>query len=379
MSIFPGSERLRYLIPFGQPHEVIDYLRDLAHRHEDAVVLFGDDGEKFGTWPDTKDHCYRDRWLARFFDALTENQDWIHMTTPSEAIDNVEPLGKVYLPTCSYREMTEWALPPGMQNEYYDTAHGMQHDDRWDSLKRFVRGGYWRNFKIRYPETDEMYSRMMQVSSRLQRAIDDGKVGPEIEEARRELYRGQCNCSYWHGAFGGIYLPHLRNAVYEHLIKAENLLDRVVGRSGNWIEAKAEDLNFDGRQEVQIANDRVIGLISPALGGHLYELDVRSIQHNLLATMTRGPEAYHRKVLAGANQGDDNCASIHDRVVFKQEGLDQLVRYDNYRRKCLVDHFFDADVSLEQVAAGLATQHGDFVQGVYDARVRRNPDRVRFN
>ena len=378
MSIFPGSERLRYLIPFGQPHETIDYLRDLAHKYDDAVVLFGDDGEKFGTWPETKEHCYRDGWLRWFFDALTENQDWIHMTTPSEAIDNVEPLGKIYLPTCSYREMTEWALPADLQNEYYDTAHDMESDHRWDSLRRFVRGGYWRNFKIRYPETDEMYSRMMQVSSRLQRAIDDGKVGPEIEEARRELYRGQCNCSYWHGAFGGIYLPHLRNAVYKHLIKAENLLDRVVGRSGNWIEAKAEDLNFDGRQEVQIANDRVIGLISPALGGHLYELDVRSIQHNLLATMTRGPEAYHRKVLAGANQGGQDCASIHERVVFKQEGLDQLVQYDNHRRKCLVDHFFDADVSLEQVAAGTAPQHGDFVDGVYDARVRRNPDRVQI-
>ena len=376
MSIFPGSERLRYLIPFGQPHETIDYLRRLAERHDNSVVLFGDDGEKFGTWPDTKDHCYRDRWLHRFFDGLAENQDWIHMTTPSEAIDNVQPLGKVYLPTCSYREMTEWALPADLQNEYYDIAHDMEHDHRWSSLQRFVRGGFWRNFKIRYPETDDMYSRMMQVSARLQHAIDDGKVGPGIEDARRELYRGQCNCSYWHGAFGGIYLPHLRNAVYRHLIRAENLLDRIAGRPDKWIEAKVEDLNFDGRQEVQVANDRVIGTIAPAIGGHLYELDVRSIEHNLLATMTRKPEAYHRKVLAGANQGDDDCASIHDRVVFKQEGLDQRVQYDTYRRKCLVDLFFDADASLEHVAAGTATQHGDFAEGVYDARVRRNPDRV---
>ncbi|NLS95755.1 MAG: DUF1926 domain-containing protein [Planctomycetaceae bacterium] len=376
MSIFPGSERLRYLIPFGQPHETIAYLRDLAERHDDAVVLFGDDGEKFGTWPDTKKHCYSDGWLRRFFDALAENRDWIHMTTPSEAIDNVEPLGKIYLPTCSYREMTEWALPPDLQNEYYDVAHKMERDDRWTSLKRFVRGGYWRNFKVRYPETDEMYSRMMQVSARLQRAIDDGRVGPAIEEARRELYRGQCNCSYWHGAFGGIYLPHLRNAVYEHLIAADNLLDRISGRSGAWIEAKAEDLNFDGRQEVQVANDRLIGIIAPAMGGHLCELDVRSIRHNLLATLTRGPEAYHRKILAGANGGNGDCASIHDRVVFKQEGLDRLIQYDSYRRKSLVDLFFNPDATLEQVAVGQAAQLGDFAEGVYDARVRRNPGRV---
>jgi alpha-amylase len=92
--------------------------------------------------------------------------------------------------------------------------------------------------------------------------------------------------------------------------------------------------------------------------------------------MTRSPEAYHRKVLAGANQVGGDCASIHDRVVFKQEGLDRLVQNDSYRRKSLVDLFFDADVSLEQVAAGKAVQHGDFAEGVYDARVRRNPDRV---
>jgi len=371
MSIFPGSERLRYLIPFGQPHETIDYLRGLAEQHDNPVVLFGDDGEKFGTWPDTKDHCYRDGWLRRFFDGLAENQDWIHMTTPSEAVDNVEPLGKVYLPDCSYREMTEWALPAELQLQYDDVSHEMEHDHRWPSLKRFVRGGFWRNFKVRYPDSDDMYSRMMQVSSRLQRAIDDGKVGPQIEDARRELYRGQCNCSYWHGAFGGIYLPHLRNAVFEHLIKADNLLDDVFGHGGNWIEAKVEDLNFDGRQEVEVANDRLVALIAPATGGHLYELDLRSIHHNLLATLTRGPEAYHRKVLAGANQGDNDCASIHDRVVFKQEGLDQMVQYDDHRRKSLIDLFFDADASLDAVAAG-----GDFVHGVFDAKVRRNPDRV---
>ncbi len=49
-----------------------------------------------------------------------------------------------------------------------------------------------------------------------------GNSADLLERARAELYRGQCNCAYWHGAFGGIYLPHLRNAVYNHLIAAEN-------------------------------------------------------------------------------------------------------------------------------------------------------------
>jgi alpha-amylase len=380
MSIYPGSERLRYLIPFGQVHETVDYLRSIAEDHPSAVVVFGDDGEKFGTWPETRKHVYDDGWLTRFFEALAENGDWLETTTLAEAFDHVRPEGKIYLPDSSYREMTEWALPAERQTEYDRLSHEMQQDPRWPALKRFVRGGFWRNFRVKYSESNEMYCRMMSVSGRLQQAVEDGAVGELVDEARQELYRGQCNCGYWHGAFGGVYLPHLRNAVFQHLIAADNLLDRLREdrRPQAWIEAKAEDLNFDGRQEIQLANDKLVALVAPAGGGHLYELDVRPICHNLLATLTRRPEAYHRKVLGGSNQGDDSCASIHDRVVFKQEGLDQRLQYDSYPRKSLVDMFYEPDVTLEAVAGGQATPRGDFLGGDYEARLRRNPDRVQI-
>ena len=376
MSIFPGSERLRYLIPFGQPQETIDYLARIADEHPDSVVVFGDDGEKFGTWPETHRHCYQDRWLERFFDVLRDNQGWIQVTTLAESVDHVLPLGKIYLPDGSYREMTEWALPTDQQVEYGRVSHEMEQDHRWPVLKRFVRGGFWRNFKVKYSEADEMYCRMMGVSRRLAQAEEAGASGELIEQARSELYRGQCNCGYWHGAFGGIYLPHLRNAVYQRLIAADNLLDQAAGRAEPWVESKAEDFNFDARPEVQLANDKLMALIAPDRGGQIYELDVRSICHNLLATLTRRPEPYHRKVLAGANPSGNHCASIHDRVVFKQEGLDQRIQYDTYPRKSLVDLFYENDATLSAVASGQAPQRGDFVQAVYEARLRRNPDRI---
>jgi alpha-amylase len=103
---------------------------------------------------------------------------------------------------------------------------------------------------------------------------------------------------------------------------------------------------------------------------------VRPICHNLLATLTRHPEAYHRKVLAGASQSDGAAASIHDRVVFKQAGLDEKLQYDVYPRKSLIDHFYSPDATREAVERGQTTELGDFVGGVYDARVRRNPDRI---
>jgi alpha-amylase len=376
LKVFPGSERLRYLIPFGAPHETIDHLRWVAEQHPGAIAVFGDDGEKFGTWPETKQHVYDNGWLRQFFDALTENREWINTTTLAEAVASTPAAGKVYIPDGSYREMTEWSLPVEQQVEYDNITHEMQSDPRWQRLSRFVRGGFWRNFKVKYPEADEMYSRMMMVSRRLEEAETAGITGDTIEWARRELYRGQCNCAYWHGAFGGIYLPHLRNAVYNHLIAADNLLDQATRKPAAWVEATFEDYNFDGNQEVRLASESVVCLLAPLSGGHLYELDVRSICHNLLATITRRPESYHRKVLAGTDAAGGEVASIHDRVVFKQEGLDQCLQYDKHPRKSLVDHFYDDSATLGEVVLGEAAERGDFAVAGFETKVRRSADRV---
>lgn len=233
---------------------------------------------------------------------------------------------------------------------------------------------------------------MMMVSGRLQSLVE-GNGSPSgtpdryaaageriinqelVEQARRALYRGQCNCSYWHGAFGGVYLPHLRNAVYAQLIAADNLLDRATGRTEPWVSIAADDFNLDGRQEVQLASNRLLALLAPARGGHLYELDVRSICHNLLATLTRRPEAYHRKVLAGT-EGFNDVAGVSDKVIFKQAGLDSRLQYDAYPRKSLVDHFYDPQVSLAALARGEATERGDFLTRQYEARLHRSPNRM---
>jgi alpha-amylase len=266
-------------------------------------------------------------------------------------------------------------LPAEQLADYAQVRRELEHDPRWPRIARFVRGGFWRNFKVKYPETNEMYTRMMLVSRRLQSSADAGLRGPLVDQARTALYRSQCNCAYWHGAFGGVYLPHLRNAVYKELIAADNLLDRAAGRGEPWVEATAEDYNFDGRQEVLLAGNRLMAFIAPSRGGLLYELDVRSICHNLLATFTRRPEAYHRKVLGGAD-GRNDVAGVSDRVIFKQAGLDSHLQYDSYPRKSLLDHFYDPDASLAAVARGEAPERGDFLSRTYEARLRRNPNRI---
>jgi alpha-amylase len=381
--VLPASERLRYTIPFAEPDVTIEYLRGIAERTPGAVAVFADDGEKFGSWPHTKQHVYGDRWLRRFFEALVAHREWLVISRLADVIDNTSPLANIYLPDTSYREMTEWSLPVPRQLELQALAHQLQGEGRWDLVKGWIRGGLWRNYRARYSEASELYARMMYVSNKLHSAAPSSapprrgsRAGERWLAARNELYRGQCNCAYWHGAFGGIYLPHLRHAIYGHLIAADNLLDRAAHGEDAWVEAKAADFDFDSRQEIRLANDQLVAWIDPAAGGRLYELDARQWNHNLLATMQRRPEAYHQKILAGDTQHADAAASIHDRVVCKQPGLDQRLQYDVRPPKSLVDHFWPIETALADVRAGRAIELGDFADGIYQAKIRRSARRI---
>lgn len=390
LSVLPGSERLRYLIPFQDPADTIEHLRDIANRFEDPIVVFGDDGEKFGSWPDTHKHVYEDRWLIRFLDALRENESWLHVTTPSETLDHVKPLGKCYLPDCSYREMTEWALPAEPQKELHRLAHQERHGDTdWDKLMSYTSGGFWRNFRVKYPESNEMYARAIEISTRVAELDADTTLTDDkrttLEAARKCLYRAQCNCSFWHGAFGGLYLPHLRNAVYANLIEADGLLESITRTEDRWVDVVIGDLNLDARQEVRLSNQRLLAMFSPACGGHMYELDLRTCQTNLLSTLNRRPEAYHERIFAHAERLRDASArgvdleedvgSIHDLVRFKQPDLDRKIAYDKWPRKSLVDHFMRHDTTFEEFHRGEGVL-GDFATSTYEASVRRSDSEI---
>lgn len=381
--VFPGSERLRYLIPFSKPEQCIDYLKEVASQCEDAVILFGDDGEKFGSWPETFKHVYEDGWLRSFLDMLRANVSWLRISTPADVLDHVAPIGRCYLPDASYREMTEWVLPPAAQKEFVSLTKMNKDDLDWQRLVRFTRGGFWRNFRTRYPESHEMYSRMIDVSNRLaalqtSESLDDDQR-ELLEDARIHLYRGQCNCAYWHGAFGGLYLPHLRNAIYEELIEADTILERITRDPGPWVDVGVADYNLDARQEVKLSNHRLVAWLSPAMGGHLYELDVRASGVNLLATLNRRPEPYHQRIIDFAKDAESpdeaDLASISKDVKFKQPDLDKKIVYDKWPRKCLVDHFLHPQMSLEEFRRGDGVI-GDFATGVYEASIRKGDQKI---
>jgi alpha-amylase len=227
---------------------------------------------------------------------------------------------------------------------------------------------------------------MLAVSDRVDEAIRRNGPGGdreiELQLARRELYRAQCNCAYWHGLFGGIYLSHLRDAVHRHLLVAEAFADGALGAPApSWAGARAttpavlvdeRDLDADLRPEVALRSGALEVQVRPHDGGAVESIAYRPKTFLLTNVLTRREEGYHARLRAflarGAEHGGDGPVSIHDLVEVKEAGLDRFLIYDDRPRHSFVDHFLRTDDGDEALTAMSRNQHrelGDFVRGAY--------------
>ncbi len=372
LKVFPGSERLRYLIPFHPVEETLAFLDSLKQRDADPLAIMGDDGEKFGVWPGTFESVYEKGWLSDFFTALRENLDWIDIQLFSEILDSHPPLGRIYLPTSSYMEMAEWSLLPGALEDFRVLKEELRKAHLEEKAKPFLSGGFWRNFFSKYPESNRMHKKMLAVSEKIHHLPE----GNSKEQALDELWQGQCNDAYWHGIFGGLYLPHLRSSIYEHLIRAEDLADRVLHpEAGSWIEASCSDTDKNGENEIVLRSDRYTVTVDPARGGTIIGLDFKPSAFNLQDTLTRAPEAYHQEILNASTLSEDEngVKTIHERCVAKEKGLADQIIYDPYPRDSWIDHFLDPNETIEAFRTGRYRELGDFVRGRFSYTLSDRP------
>jgi alpha-amylase len=366
IKVFPGSEKLRYLIPFRPVEETLAFLQEVRESSERPLAIMGDDGEKFGVWPGTYHSVYEEGWLRRFFGALEQNQDWIETRLFSETIAAQPPLGRIYLPTSSYMEMGEWSMIYDASEEFRVLKQKLKDLGMEEISRPFLSGGFWRNFFSKYPESNLMHKKMLFVSEKIHH-LPEGRTK---ESALNELWKGQCNDAYWHGVFGGLYLPHLRSSIYEHLIRAETIADQALHEGEqSWIQALSLDLDKDGNREEILSTESYTLVAAPQQGGTIMELDFKPRSFNLQDTFTRVPEFYHKEIVDAptSHQEEGEATSIHDRIVAKEEGLAEQIVYDPYPRRSLIDHFLGLNESLESFRTCRHLERGDFVQGAYQA------------
>ena len=363
LTVFPISQKLRYLIPFQDVNVCIDYFKQLANENKDIVVVMADDGEKFGMWPGTNKHVYDDGWLDKFLTALEENSDIVETATFSEVLDTMKPSGRIYLPTNSYFEMAEWTLPSTVQNDFDNFVKQNEHNVQ---VKPFIRGGFWRNFLNKYDESNNMHKKMIRLSNK----IFNKKV-PFDSDMQKALYAGQCNCAYWHGVFGGLYLPHLRNAIYSSLLEAENLYNKKFRVKNSWTK---DDFDCDTTDEFLYESVKQDIYVDEQNGGSIFEFDILNKRYNFLNILTRRYEGYHKKLKEAIENNkvtdSQELTSIHtDAVRVKEIGLENHLVYDWYRKASLLDHFFNNDTKYDQLYGMRFREEGDFVLGKYDAKI----------
>jgi 4-alpha-glucanotransferase len=345
--LFAGSQRLRYVIPWSNVEDAIAELRKIAGeaRRDDALIVLGDDGEKFGAWPTTYEHIWAKGWMDRFFSELERASDWLEMITPGEYARRFPARGLAYLPTASYAEMMEWAMPADASAGYERALRRAESSGHGD-LVQYMRGGFWRYFLAKYPEANAMHKRGLRVGARLEEA--------DSAEARDALWRGQCNCPYWHGVFGGLYLRHIRAANLANLVRAERTVDEARGAAG--VRVEQGDFDFDGHDELLVQTPDVSLLLHPALGGMASEFDLRRRDRALLDVITRRREAYHEALIEGtAVDASTDVSNIHGAVRLKEYGLAEGLVFDAYRRGGLQEWIVDDAATPADLEAARAT------------------------
>lgn len=347
VALFPIDQRLRYLVPFHSTDEVASYLLSLraaGHR----LAILADDGEKFGGWPGTRDRVYGGGWLDAFLemlDGLAERGEVV-LSSFAEALERVPSGGLAYLPAASYREMETWSLPTdaAIRLEHLEQELGAERVAGADGA--LIRGGHWRNFQVKYAESNRLHKKMLALTTLCRERGDP-------PDARRAVGRGQCNDAYWHGVFGGLYLPVLRQGVWRELARAEGLL-----RDGESLGYAIRDLDFDGNEEIWIHSSRFSAIVSPARGGAVEELTRFDAGTNYADTLTRRREAYHRLSATRhvPNGSASEAPSIHD----IEQGLrvDELPPVDHEPRALFVDRVLRAEL-----------MQGDYERAAYEPLV----------
>ena len=313
LTIFGTEKGLRYRIPWRSVDEVIAYLQDNATEAGERIGIMGDDGEKFGAWPGTYELCWgREAWVERFFSALDENAGWLSTVTPAQWMASQAPIGRIYIPSASYVEMTGWALP-AMEQPVFNRL--MEHaSERNLPELRFLRGAMWRNFQVRYREINDLHKQMLRASARVA-AMPDGELR---ERALDHLYRGQSNDCYWHGWFGGVYIVHMRMATLAELIAAEDLALGSAALNGT------ADYDLDGVDEVALGTAGQTVVVDLAEGAGIGAWDLRATRVALASVLRRRPEPYHDAI---------RSPDPLEAAVAKPHELAGLLEYDDHERR----------------------------------------------
>ncbi|MBC7365139.1 MAG: DUF1926 domain-containing protein, partial [Candidatus Aminicenantes bacterium] len=239
-----------------------------------------------------------------------------------------------------------WVLPPEKQKSFLELKASLPAE-----MKHFLRGGQFREFGLKYYESHHLRCRQLQVSREVNRQTD--------LMAKQELYQAQCNDAYWHGVFGGLYLPHLRRAVYQKLVSAWSRLKISPG----W---KQEDFDLDGQREFFLQHELFCLWFKPERGAAITELDYLAGKTNLTDCLTRRVEFYHLYTTSTDQSGTGK--SIHELPRVLSDEIKKWLKFDSYQRFSFLERVYPVNLTPEFYESDYAQSPGPFVEKPFEVR-----------
>lgn len=355
IGLFPISKKLRYAIPFLNVDSAIKAIKSYDREENSAAIIF-DDAEKFGMWPGTHEWVYEKGWLDSFVQRVLADES-IETMHYSKYYEQERTRGIAYLPNVSYYEMGEWSLRADDALKLEAFKAEMGHERYEKEGVKFLKGGIWKNFFVKYEESNRIHKRTLELS----KAREDVKK-PAFDAA---LYKAQTNDALWHGVFGGLYLPNLRDNAYTYIIEAENV------RYGKKSALVSDQNELDGHDKVKSVTPEYIFRFDGAYGGQLVEFDVRKACFNWQNTLTRRKEAYHQRLLEDkpvqeTPAAEDGIDTIHHAAVKIDDTLRDAIIYDWYLKNSFVDHISDDNFNGDNFRHCNFHEFGDFSNQPFD-------------
>ena len=327
LSLFPIAKSLRYALPFYSVQRSIEAILARSKRENSAAIIF-DDAEKFGLWPKTHAWVYEKKWLEQFIEAVLSHEQIIPEHY-SHYMKKNRSLGIAYLGNTSYIEMGEWSLHAEQTLSLEKLKQDVGEKYFNDMGVAFIKGGIWKNFFVKYHESNYLHKRMLYFSK------DQEKLS---KTALESLYKLQTNDVFWHGVFGGLYLPNLRDNAYRYLLELEK------SRAKKGISFEVLDIDKDGHDELKVLTHNISAIFSSKFGGQMVEFGSFDTLFNWQNTLMRRYEAYHEKIFQAKDavlvheQRSDEIATIHHDSVAQDEELKAELIYDWHPKNSFIEH-----------------------------------------
>ncbi|MEA1891751.1 MAG: alpha-amylase/4-alpha-glucanotransferase domain-containing protein [Campylobacterota bacterium] len=360
IGLFPISKKLRYAIPFLNVESAIKAIKSFNAKENSAAIIF-DDAEKFGMWPGTHEWVYEKGWLESFVKAVLKDETIQTMHYGSYYEQEITR-GIAYLPNVSYYEMGEWSLraDDAIKLESFKEEMGSERYER-DGVK-FLKGGTWKNFFVKHEESNRIHKRTLELS-RVKESVNKSSFD-------LALHKSQANDALWHGVFGGLYLPNLRDNVYRYIIEAENI------RYANKTVISSDQNELDGYDKIKVVTKNNIFRFDSANGGQLVEFDSRKECFNFQNTLTRRKESYHQKLLENHSQEkknivEDGIDTIHNAGMEVSAEVKNQIIYDWYLKNSFIDHISDMNFNLDNFKSCDFHEYGDFVNQAFDVKYQK--------